>query len=327
VKIGQEKNENIKQILTLELNLHKKKAKRFFELLKEQTNDSINCSFDMMQTQPLLKLSVTDVFYSRQVWIYNLTFVVSGSDQLNDKCFLYIWNEAESGRGPNEICSALIDFLEKLEYNLLNSGKSVPTTLNLFSDSCSAQNKNQYTMMTLLHYINYKSKVFKNINHIFPVRGHSYMPPDRVFGRIEKELNKKETIISPQEYYTVFEKYATVNIYNKDFNVFDYKTSIKTLVKSKNDFKSTEQKVFTYVKGEHTVGISKTYGGLLDKIEVVKRNAKLLSMTDNLIQLPKTNHIKLPKQKDVKNLMRFFEVPQHAKQFYENIAFYEPDDD
>jgi len=108
------------------LNLHKKKAKRFFELLKEQTNDSINCSFDMMQTQPLPKLSVTDVFYSRQVWIYNLTFVVSGLDQLNDKCFLYTWNEAEFGRGPNEICSALIDFLEKLEYNLLNSGKSVP---------------------------------------------------------------------------------------------------------------------------------------------------------------------------------------------------------
>ena len=174
------------------------------------------------------------------------------------------------------------DFLEKLEYNLLSSGKSVPATLNLFSDSCYAQNKNQYTMMTLLHYINYKSKVFKNINHIFPVRGHSYMPPDRVFGRIEKEL-QRETIISPQEYYTVFEKYATVNIYNKDFNVFDYKTSIKTIVKSKNDLKSTQQKVFTYIKGEHTVGISTTYGGLLDKIEVFKRNGKLLSMTDNLI--------------------------------------------
>lgn len=35
------------------------------------------------------------------------------------------------------------------------------------------------------------------------------------------------------------------------------------------------------------MGISETYGGLLDKIEVVKRNSKLLSMTDNLIQLPK----------------------------------------
>lgn len=57
------------------------------------------------------------------------------------------------------------------------------------------------------------------------------------------------------------------------------------------------------------MGISKTYGELLDKIEVIKRNCKLLSMTDNLIQLPKTNHIKLPKQKDVKKLMKFFEVP------------------
>jgi hypothetical protein len=49
----------------LELTLHKRKAKRFFELLKKETPGEISCSFDMMQTQPLPKLSVTDIFYSR----------------------------------------------------------------------------------------------------------------------------------------------------------------------------------------------------------------------------------------------------------------------
>lgn len=44
-------------------------------------------------------------------------------------------------------------------------------------------------------YNNYKATVFTQINHIFPVRKHSYMPPDRVFGRIEQVLKKKETIL------------------------------------------------------------------------------------------------------------------------------------
>jgi hypothetical protein len=69
-------------------------------------------------------------------------------------------------------------------------------------------------------------------NKIFP---EEYEPTDRL-KRFEKELNKKETIIFPQEHHKVFEKYATLNFYNKDFNVFDYKTFIKS--KSKNDFKS-----------------------------------------------------------------------------------------
>lgn len=117
--------------------------------------------------------------------------------------------------------------------------------------------------------------------------GHRVMPPDRVFERIEKKLNKKGIIIFSQEYHTVFEKYVTVNIFNKYFNIFDYKTSDKSKVKGKNDFKSTQQKVFTYIKGEHTVDISKTYGELPDKIEVVKRNGKHFLMTDNILQLPR----------------------------------------
>lgn len=78
------------------------------------------------------------------------------------------------------------------------------TTLNLYSDSRFAQNKNQFVIALLLYYINFTETIFKKINHIFPVRGHSYMPPDQVFGRVEKCLRKKENIISPNEYYNVF---------------------------------------------------------------------------------------------------------------------------
>jgi len=82
-----------------------------------------------MQTQPLPKLSVTDVFYSRQVWLYNLTFVISDSNQKPENCILYSWNKTESGRGPNKVRSALIHFSKSLE-NRLKTSESPPTTLN-----------------------------------------------------------------------------------------------------------------------------------------------------------------------------------------------------
>jgi len=177
----------------------------------------------MMQTQPIPKLSVTDVFYSRQVWIYNLTFVISDSNQDKENCILYTWNESDSGRGPNEVCSALIDFLDLLEIRI-KANEIQQTTLNLFSDSCSGQNKNQFTMATLLYYINCKASILTQINHIFPVRGHSYMPPDRVLGRIEQALKKTENIVLPNQYIEIFKKLCTVKI--KDSTIKTIKSMI-----------------------------------------------------------------------------------------------------
>jgi len=57
------------------------------------------------------------------------------------------------------------------------------------------------------------------------------MPPDGVFGRIEQELNKIETIISLFEYYKIFKKHTTVNVYGENFNVCDYKSAAKKVIK------------------------------------------------------------------------------------------------
>lgn len=112
---------------------------------------------------------------------------------------------------------------------------------------------------------------------------------------------------------------CSVKVYNKDFLFYDYKTAVKKFVKSKTDFKSTQQKIFTYNKGDQTVGISTTYSGLPFKIEVIKRNSDLSTLTQHLIELPKTNHVKVLKQRDVKNLLKFFTIPDDAKTFYSDI--------
>lgn len=43
------------------------------------------------------------------------------------------------------------------------------------------------------------------------------MPPDQVFGHIEKFLRKKETIVLPTEYPDTFSQFTKVHILNKDF--------------------------------------------------------------------------------------------------------------
>ena len=64
----------------------------------------------------------------------------------------------------------------------------------LFSDSCAGQNIN-FALLLALHMLAAKYQV--KFKHYFPVRGHSYMPPDRAFGRVEKLLRCRETILMP----------------------------------------------------------------------------------------------------------------------------------
>jgi len=82
IKIKNTIDEKTKSDLIENLSSHKQRSKVFHKLMKQTDNKSIiNISFDMMQNQPLPKLSVTDTFYSRQVWLYNLTFVLNSEKQ------------------------------------------------------------------------------------------------------------------------------------------------------------------------------------------------------------------------------------------------------
>lgn len=51
---------------------------------------SVNISFDMIQNQAIPKLSITDTFYNRQIWLYNLTFVINFSNNKAQKTTIYI---------------------------------------------------------------------------------------------------------------------------------------------------------------------------------------------------------------------------------------------
>ncbi|KAJ4431019.1 hypothetical protein ANN_19612 [Periplaneta americana] len=86
-------------------------------------------------------------------------------------------------------------------------------TIRLFPDGAGGQKKNTIVITALLNWLLTEApKNIKNILLHFPVPGHSYipLPPDRVFGVIERKVLKIENIIHPNEYIEMFKESGTV---------------------------------------------------------------------------------------------------------------------
>lgn len=112
-------------------------------------------------------------------------------------------------------------------------------------DGCGSQNKNS-TMIAMVGYW-LKNSAPRNVTMvelIFPVPGHSFMPADRIFGHIEKEIKTKEVIIDPSEYTTIYDNYGVVRKLGEDCVVQDWKAYTNETMKppAKYHFKFAECK-------------------------------------------------------------------------------------
>lgn len=94
--------------------------------------------------------------------------------------------------------------------------------------------------------VNKAPKLVEEIEIVFPVTGHSFLPPDRVFGRIEKDIRKEEEILSPAEYHKIIEKHETIVQLGKSWKVFDWKKYAVERFKSAAalPFKISQTKIF-----------------------------------------------------------------------------------
>ena len=165
-KVNSEKDARKKQEYMTQFRLHKLRAKKFYQIMREKAPGVISVCFDMQQNQPIPKLSVGEVFYARQVWLYNLTFVRNDLEtQDKSNVQIYTWLETESGRGANQVASCLLDYLGRLEEEMAASPNK-PSVLRLFSDACSSQNKNT-VMICAVKYFQQKSAIFDVVEHFF----------------------------------------------------------------------------------------------------------------------------------------------------------------
>lgn len=202
-----------KMQLMVEKRVHSQRAKAFYAHLKDQVPDSISFCFDLQQIQPLPKCPIQEAFYARQINFYNLCI----TDLATKNPYFYTWTEETAGKGSLEISSALLNHLESTDFK----GNKV---LRLFCDGCISQNKNNIVLRTLIHFLQSTNTSIGKIIMYFPVRGHSFLPADRVFGRAEKILRKQALIISKEDYYDYYRQIGEVKIIGEDWHLKNTKS-------------------------------------------------------------------------------------------------------
>lgn len=72
----------------------------------------------------------------------------------------------------------------------------------------------------------------KKIEVIFSEVGQSFLPPDRVFGRTEKQFRKRDTILEPSDYMNILNENATLVEVGKECPVTNWKEAVKNVVKN-----------------------------------------------------------------------------------------------
>nr|CAI5844727.1 unnamed protein product [Callosobruchus analis] len=70
--------------------------------------------------------------------------------------------------------------------------------IRLVSDGCTGQNKNTTIIAMCAKWLISAPQHLDKMQIIFPVTGHSFLPADRVFAFIEKDVKKLDTIVVPE---------------------------------------------------------------------------------------------------------------------------------
>lgn len=306
-RIRSEKDKDKQQILAIEKRVHKLRAKAFYSFLRDTSQHLTIISFDCQKNLCLPKVQDQEAYYLRQLYLYNFT-VVKGHSKSNlnkENCFSYCWTEDKYEKSSNEIASFLLNFLLQTDFH------DNTTTVRLVADGCGGQNKNRMILVMCCFWLlkNAPENV-KLVELLFPVRGHSFIPPDRVFGNIERDLRRYEVIENPEQYLDVIEDHATVVDVAKDCAMFDWRDEVKTKIKdtSKLHFKISRCKRFFLKrsgknKAEVLVKGEEFYRNELSSFKCITVTGKTIGDINPSIILP-GNKVKQAKLKDVERLLK-----------------------
>ena len=178
------------KITPAEVEKHEKHISSKIATREERHADTANAdrhnlvvSFDLENVFSLPRTTTSSAFYKRKLNLYNLTAVVNRSR----KGYCAIWTEAQSGRGGNDIASALLKLLQQI---VLDHPET--TSMTLWSDSCVPQNRNRMMSYNLQHFVSTSSSL-STIAQKFCEPGHSAIQDvDNLHSQIERSLKGLE---------------------------------------------------------------------------------------------------------------------------------------
>ena len=171
-------------------------------------------------------------------------------------------------------------------------------------------------MSMLLSHISSRSATSKlKVVYNFPVRGHSYLPADRVFGRLEQDIRRAGQILLPSEYIDIMKKHGSVYEYGTDWQGLDVKKEVKRITKSNKSFKISEARVIELSEGKLTM--QQAYSGPSTTHTVLKRGMTWRSFSPE--PLPLKSHVKEAKKTDVRKLLEDLGASEEIKTVYETM--------
>ncbi|KAI4465815.1 hypothetical protein MML48_3g00010366 [Holotrichia oblita] len=90
--------------------------------------------------------------------------------------------------------------------------------LRLIRDGCGLQNKTRTMVGVLNYWLLYEAPPnIELVEMVFPVVGHSYIPPDHVFGQIEKRYKKVPEVVHPEEYIDIIKEFDKLYKIGNDY--------------------------------------------------------------------------------------------------------------
>ena len=144
-------------------------------------------SYNLQRTQLIPYLNTNRDYYSRQLSLFN-----SGIYRLNDnQAFMCIWHENESKRRSLELASRIYEFLKLYPMNEIRK-------IHSFSDCCGGQNRNKNIIVFMMWCCN-EFKI-DEWQHTHMENGHSFLPNDQNFGKIEQMKKRRNAIYSMDEW-------------------------------------------------------------------------------------------------------------------------------
>ena len=258
-----------KRTVTAMYILHRRRGRKFYDLMNA-VEDTFTVCFDIMANLALPKTPIGQAYYSRQLYLYVFGIVRHrgrGNTQGKEDIHLFVWLEHQNRKDSNMVASALQHYLGNVVRNELSQHQ----VLRLFSDSCYWQNKN-INVLSMLFAL--RKQKFKDltIDYHFPIRGHSFLPADRAFGRIEQDIKKEDTILLPTEYLKILQKHGNVHVYGTDWVCLDFKSAAASHCKSSRQFKISEARMLQ-VAGDKD-GFKRIYEGEFCYHSVLKKGKK-----------------------------------------------------
>ena len=180
-------------------------------------------------------------------------------------------------------------------------------TLRLIADGCAGQNKNTTVLGMCSKWLTEAPQHVKRVEIIFPIVGHSFIPPDRVFAQIEKVIRKREIIANPDEYYDIIKEHATLISVGNDCKVFDWKTATAEVFKPVGrwhfQFKNSKRFILKRSKTGNILIKGNIHYKHDDGVFKNVNRPNMLSSNINPIEIPPINRVNSAKATDVKKLL------------------------